>query len=111
RSWSRSSRGTGFGCGRETPRRQSADERSTPTGSESSIFPHSCGSGIFRACRRGGAMLVRDFGPEHNAKLIALYPERRPYVWLPNPPDSVPRLVPYDSGMAVIWGTAGAPLD
>lgn len=58
-----------------------------------------------------GAMLVRDFGPEHNAKLIALYPERRPYVWLPNPPDSVPRLVPYDSGMSVIWGTAGAPLD
>ena len=51
-----------------------------------------------------GALLVRDYGPEANAALIAQFPERTPYVFYTPTPDADPVLVPYDEGMAAIWG-------
>ena len=55
-----------------------------------------------------GAMIVRDLGPEANAALIAQFPERTPYVFHTPTADADPVLVPYDEGMAAIWGTEPA---
>ena len=51
-----------------------------------------------------GAMIVRDLGPEANAALIAAQPGRVPYVFFTPSPDREPVLVPYDQGIAAIWG-------
>ena len=51
-----------------------------------------------------GAMFVRDMGPEANARLLAHYPERKPYVWLVPAPDAPPELVAYEVGMSALWG-------
>jgi len=51
-----------------------------------------------------GAMFVRDMGPEANERLIRRYPERVPLVLYLPAADEPPVLVPYDEGIAAIWG-------
>src|SRR5690606_27411044 len=55
-----------------------------------------------------GALLVRDLGPEANAALIAQFPDRAPYVFHTPTSEADPILVPYDEGMAAIWGAQPA---
>jgi hypothetical protein len=50
-----------------------------------------------------GTMIVRDLGPEENAKLIARYPTRVPMVLLRPEKEGSPRLVPYDVGIKSLW--------
>ncbi|HSM61193.1 MAG TPA: hypothetical protein VK849_10370, partial [Longimicrobiales bacterium] len=50
----------------------------------------------------GGAMFVRDLGPERNVRLLELFPDRRPMLLAPSAPDGL-RLVPYESGIAGMW--------
>lgn len=53
---------------------------------------------------RGGPLYVRDLGPEKNAQLLAAFPERTPYVFVPKAPEAAPELVPFQEGMRVLWG-------
>jgi hypothetical protein len=50
-----------------------------------------------------GAMIVRDLGPEANARLIARYPDRVPMMLFRQQKEGPPRLVPYDVGMKTLW--------
>lgn len=50
-----------------------------------------------------GAMIVRDMGPEENARLIAQYPGRVPMVLLRPEKEGQPKLVPYDLGIKALW--------
>ena len=52
-----------------------------------------------------GAMYVRDYGPEANARLIARYPERVPKVFLRPGDRYAPKLLPYAEGMKLLWPT------
>ena len=52
----------------------------------------------------GRPMFVRDFGPELNRRLLELYPDRRPFVFVPKDPALPPEIVPYDEAMAQLWG-------
>lgn len=56
----------------------------------------------------GRPLFVRDFGPELNQRLLRLYPDRRPWVFVPRDPESAPEIVPYDEAMAQLWGVVGA---
>lgn len=51
-----------------------------------------------------GALYVRDMGPELNSIILRRYPERTPLVYHLPAPDADPALVPYEEGMAAIWG-------
>lgn len=51
-----------------------------------------------------GPLFVRDFGPEHNARLIAAMPERRPYLFYLPSPKAEPVLAPYDAAITLLWG-------
>jgi hypothetical protein len=56
----------------------------------------------------GGAMFVRDLGPEHNDRLTQRFPEREPLVLLRR--EGALRLLPYEEGMAALWsGPAASP--
>jgi hypothetical protein len=48
-------------------------------------------------------MIVRDLGPEANARLIARYPDRVPMMLFRQQKEGPPRLVPYDVGMKTLW--------
>lgn len=50
-----------------------------------------------------GAMIVRDMGPEDNARLIRKYPDRVPEVLLRHGDDQPPKLLPYTEGMKLLW--------
>ena len=50
-----------------------------------------------------GAMIVRDMGPEANARLIRKYPDRVPEVLLRHGNDQRPKLLPYTEGMKLLW--------
>ena len=50
-----------------------------------------------------GAMIVRDMGPEDNARLIRKYPDRVPEVLLRHGNDKRPKLLPYTEGMKLLW--------
>ena len=50
-----------------------------------------------------GAMIVRDMGPEANARLIRKYPDRVPEVLLRHGNDQRPMLLPYTEGMKLLW--------
>jgi hypothetical protein len=52
----------------------------------------------------GGAMFVRDLGPETNARLTARFPGRRVGVLYRRFDDGLPVLVPYSEGMQALWG-------
>jgi hypothetical protein len=55
-----------------------------------------------------GALYVRDMGPALNARLIAEHPARVPAVYMADDAGT-PVLLPYEQGMALLWG--GAPND
>jgi hypothetical protein len=55
----------------------------------------------------GGAMFVRDFGPERNRRLIARFPGREPRVLI-RVGEGAFRLLPYDEGMAALWSVPSA---
>ena len=50
-----------------------------------------------------GAMIVRDMGPEANARLISRYPDRVPAVFYRAVKEGPPKLVPYAIGMSALW--------
>lgn len=52
---------------------------------------------------RGGAMIVRDLGPEANAALIAAHPDRVPMMFMRRDDDEPPVLVPYATGVSLLW--------
>lgn len=52
---------------------------------------------------RGGPMFVRDFGPERNEAVRALFPSRPSFVWA-HPPGGRPALIPYEAAMGAFWG-------
>ena len=56
----------------------------------------------------GRPMFVRDFGPELNMRLLDLYPDRRPFVFVPKDPALPPEIVPYAEAMAQLWGVVGS---
>jgi hypothetical protein len=52
-----------------------------------------------------GPLFARDFGPERNAELIRLHPEREPWLYtLPSANAKTPVLLPYEDGMRRVWG-------
>lgn len=51
-----------------------------------------------------GTMIVRDMGPEANARLIARYPERTPMLFYrAEKENSGPQLVSYAEGLRRLW--------
>jgi len=56
----------------------------------------------------GLPLYVRDLGPEKNRRVLALYPERVPFVFVPKAPDAAPEIVLYAEAMAILWGPAPA---
>jgi len=50
-----------------------------------------------------GAMYVRDYGPEANARLLAAYPDRMPLFFGGGGMDQPPVLVGYDQAMSTLW--------
>ncbi|MCY3698899.1 MAG: hypothetical protein OXH46_04550 [Gemmatimonadetes bacterium] len=51
-----------------------------------------------------GVLWARDLGPEANARLIEEYPDRTPLFVLPQGERDV-RVVPYETGVNVLWGS------
>ena len=51
-----------------------------------------------------GAMYVRDYGPEWNARVLAAHPGRSPHLFTPTEEGGRPQIVDYDEGMRVLWG-------
>jgi hypothetical protein len=52
-----------------------------------------------------GALFARDFGPERNARLIARFPDREPWVLVSR--EGAIRLMIYPEAMGELWGDAG----
>src|SRR4029079_16973400 len=52
---------------------------------------------------RGRAMIVRDLGPELNAQLIKRYPARVPMMLIRASKEGPPKLVPYETGVKLLW--------
>ena len=52
-----------------------------------------------------GAMIVRDMGPEANARLIARYPDRVPMLLYRPVKEATPTLAPYAVGIKALWPT------
>jgi hypothetical protein len=57
--------------------------------------------------RSGGAMVVRDMGPEENARIIEAYPRLMPLMYYRPSPEEAPILVPYAQGARALWGDGG----
>jgi hypothetical protein len=55
---------------------------------------------------QGAMLLVRDLGPERNARTAAAYPGRTPVLLASLRPGAPPELVDYDLGMRMLWGVA-----
>ena len=53
--------------------------------------------------RGSGPIVVRDMGPEINARLIAHYPERVPLMFYRGTKEGSPTLAPYAVGMRALW--------
>ena len=53
---------------------------------------------------RGGPLFVRDLGPEANAEIMAIFPQRPAFVFSPFAPSRPPEIAPYDEAMRVLWG-------
>lgn len=56
---------------------------------------------------RGGAMIVRDMGPVANARLIAAHPDRVPMMFMRRSDDAGPVLLPYATGVSILWPDSG----
>jgi hypothetical protein len=54
-----------------------------------------------------GAVFVRDLGPAMNARLLALMPDRTPFVLLSRTADGTPHIEPYAAAMAWLWVAPG----
>jgi hypothetical protein len=52
---------------------------------------------------------VREMGPELNPRVMDRYPDREAWVWLRPSREADPELVPYEEGMARIWGGGESP--
>lgn len=50
-----------------------------------------------------GAMIVRDMGPEDNARIVARYPGRVPMMLFRPEKEGPPKLVPYAVGIKSLW--------
>jgi hypothetical protein len=50
-----------------------------------------------------GAMVVRDMGPDNNARLIARHPDRTPMLLFRDTKEGAPRLLPYATGIKTLW--------
>jgi hypothetical protein len=50
-----------------------------------------------------GTMIVRDFGPQANARLIERHPERIPMILYRAQKEGAPKLVPYAAGIKSLW--------
>ena len=55
---------------------------------------------------RGRPLFVRDLGPETNAQIRALFPDRAPFVFSPFSPGASPRILGYEEAMRILWGAA-----
>ena len=55
---------------------------------------------------RGRPLFVRDLGPETNAQVRALFPDRAAFVFSPFSPGASPRVLAYDEAMRILWGEA-----
>jgi hypothetical protein len=53
---------------------------------------------------RGDPLFVRDLGPETNARITALFPDRAAFVFGYFSQGAPPRVLPYDEGMRILWG-------
>ncbi len=53
---------------------------------------------------RGLPLFVRDLGPGKNRRILALYPDRAAFVFVPKAPEAAPELVSYAEAMAILWG-------
>ena len=51
-----------------------------------------------------GVLFLRDLGPEANARVLALFPNRPSFVFSPMEMGGAPELVPYDEAMRELWG-------
>ena len=60
--------------------------------------------GVMPGTLEAGAMYARDLGPTENARLIARYPRRRVMVLLHRPDDGNLAILPYETGMELLWG-------
>jgi hypothetical protein len=56
----------------------------------------------------GRPLFVRDYGPERNLALRAHFPSRPALVFAYGPDGGPPRLLGYEAGMRLLWGTQGA---
>jgi hypothetical protein len=56
----------------------------------------------------GRPLFVRDFGPERNRSVLAVFPDRRPLVFGYGRGGGEPALLPYEDAMALLW--SGQPL-
>ena len=54
----------------------------------------------------GLPLFVRDLGPDKNRRILASYPDRAAYVFVPKASEQAPELVPYVEAMAILWGPA-----
>jgi hypothetical protein len=52
-------------------------------------------------------MFVRDLGPERNARVRNLFPNRPAFIFSPFATSSPPEIAPYDEGIRLIWGEDG----
>ena len=57
------------------------------------------------------AMFVRDLGPGLNAALLTRYPERQPAMLVQRPPGPRPLIVPYETGINLLWSPADSALE
>lgn len=51
-----------------------------------------------------GTLFVRDLGPQDNARMLARNPGRSAWILMTTAADGSPTLLPYEEGMALIWG-------
>jgi len=54
----------------------------------------------------GRPLYVRDLGPAKNRRVLAMYPDRPAFVFVPKAIDAAPEIVPYAEAMAILWGPA-----
>ncbi len=104
--------------------RPAAPAGATPRIRPNEVFPDSCmqqlradrfgavalaplvWQGDLPGIEEGRTLYVRDLGPDKNRRVLAQYPDRAPFVFVPKAPDAQPEIVPYAEAMAILWGPA-----
>jgi hypothetical protein len=54
-------------------------------------------------------VVARDLGPSSNVETLRAFPDATPFLLVDGGPDAPWRILPYQDGMALIWGEAAAP--